>query len=723
MKIDLHCHTKKAKSSEDKREVSFALFKEKITQAKVQIVAITNHNMFSEEQFDEFSSKMTEVLFLPGIELDVVGNKSGKTVQGHIIVIVDPKNKNQFVNIVNQKCTCSPDVFTISEDDFCMSFGQIKNSIIMCHYKKDKEITIEDFNYIKTKIDFTNVALLEPSNARKAGIIINSVNAGSWFGSDHHDWNNYPGTSGFEKLPDCLFNITEYNSLLSLLKNNQDAVLLNTFLNRKGPEEISIAPFSDLSLNLRLYKDVNVVFGGKATGKTEILKSIESKFIELGKKVSSFYAEEKKDELSKLLDYTPTDSELVSLKKNGCDEDFLIISKWTWMELPSLSKFYVAKQNEQTSAIIKKAKIVNAKFVDLLNDEKYKDEKEELKKVKVKIEEVSSLKMNDVLSETDEIQLKSLLNKLRIGKINAVISTYFDYISKYLEKYTIEFIGNKITNMQGTIKAPSSFGLTQLYNEQKKIDCALSNIRNRLDFSVILPKIRIGTLPGKGDVFRITRIGYKSQTKSEHKEFSRKMLFGSFKQADVVNFEKLLKNSFVCKTIEEYFSSIESLKQHIIANKISSLYDFVNYTNMYMTEKIADFKPSNGEGSILLVNMKINDNSSDVYILDEPDLGMGADYINSQLIPDIIYQSKQNKTIIISTHEPNMVVRTHPYCCVYREEVGSNLYETYTGSSFEENLQNVRDSTITKKFADTCIDKCEGGESAIKERERTYGHY
>lgn len=724
MKVDLHCHTKKAKSSEDKREVTLDLFRQKINESNVSIVAITNHNMFCEQQFDEFSLGMPDVLLLPGIELDVLGDKSGKNVLGHVILITDPKNKDEFVKLVKNKCTCAPDDFSIGIDDFCFSFGKIKNSIIMCHYKKDKEITFEDFEYIKNNIDFTNVALLEPSNARKAGIIINSTDAGSWFGSDHHDWNAYPGDSDSSKLPDCLFNITEYNALLSLLKNNTDAVLLKTFLNQKGPEEITINPFPDLNLKLCLYKDVNVLFGGKATGKTEILKSIESKYIESGKKVSSFYAEGKQEELKILLNYLPTDAELQKFKQNDCSNDFSIISNWTWMELPSLNKFYIAKQNEKASAIMQKAKIVNAKFTELLSDEKYKTENEILDTIKTDIDSVMSIKMDDALSEKDEVSLKELLQKLKNKKIDTVISSYLDYVSIYLEKYSIDFIGNKISSLQGTVKAPSSFGLTQLYKEQKTIDSALSNIRKNLEFAVTLPKIKIGNLPGKGNVYRVTRIGYKKQKNTEHKGFlQRKMLFDNFKQTDVENFESALKKTNKWKTIEEYFSSIESLKQYINTNNILNLYSFVNYTNIYETATDKDFKPSNGEGSILLVNLKINDNTSDVYILDEPDLGMGADYINNQLIPDIIKQSHQNKTIIISTHEPNMVVRTHPYTCIYREETDPGLYKTYIGSSFEENMINVANRADFIKFARTCIDKCEGGENAIKERERTYGHY
>ena len=47
MKIDLHCHTKKAKTGDSEtRNVTSELFKEKIINSNVKIIGITNHNLF-----------------------------------------------------------------------------------------------------------------------------------------------------------------------------------------------------------------------------------------------------------------------------------------------------------------------------------------------------------------------------------------------------------------------------------------------------------------------------------------------------------------------------------------------------------------------------------------------------------------------------------------------------------------------------------------------------
>lgn len=52
MRIDLHCHTKAIKKGDGiGRNVTPELFKTKIEDADIKIVAITNHNAFDFEQY------------------------------------------------------------------------------------------------------------------------------------------------------------------------------------------------------------------------------------------------------------------------------------------------------------------------------------------------------------------------------------------------------------------------------------------------------------------------------------------------------------------------------------------------------------------------------------------------------------------------------------------------------------------------------------------------
>ena len=62
MKIDLHCHTKAVRRGElATRSVTKELFAEKVSEANVKIVAITNHDLFDRTQFEEFREEVGSI--------------------------------------------------------------------------------------------------------------------------------------------------------------------------------------------------------------------------------------------------------------------------------------------------------------------------------------------------------------------------------------------------------------------------------------------------------------------------------------------------------------------------------------------------------------------------------------------------------------------------------------------------------------------------------------
>ena len=89
-KMDLHIHTVSTK-----RDKPFAFSIEKlkgyVIQEKVDLIAITNHNLFDAQQFSDITNALPIKVF-PGIEVDIEG--------GHLIVITDPSDIDDFT----EKC-------------------------------------------------------------------------------------------------------------------------------------------------------------------------------------------------------------------------------------------------------------------------------------------------------------------------------------------------------------------------------------------------------------------------------------------------------------------------------------------------------------------------------------------------------------------------------------------------------------------------------------------
>ena len=76
MRVDLHCHTKSTKKGDgDGRNVTKDLFVQKVSDADVKIVAITNHNAFDIKQYYELKEAVAGFCQVwPGIEIDIQGN-------------------------------------------------------------------------------------------------------------------------------------------------------------------------------------------------------------------------------------------------------------------------------------------------------------------------------------------------------------------------------------------------------------------------------------------------------------------------------------------------------------------------------------------------------------------------------------------------------------------------------------------------------------------------
>ena len=88
MKIDIHAHTKKVKQGDSEyRNIDIAKFVEINKATDVKILAITNHNHFDLNQYNQFRTGVNGICQIwPGIELDILEDRR----RAHLIVIVNP---------------------------------------------------------------------------------------------------------------------------------------------------------------------------------------------------------------------------------------------------------------------------------------------------------------------------------------------------------------------------------------------------------------------------------------------------------------------------------------------------------------------------------------------------------------------------------------------------------------------------------------------------------
>lgn len=85
-KVDLHLHTI-ATPSDARFDFSLDTLQKYVELAELDCIAITNHNVFDEQQYNEIA-KTLGIKVLPGIEVDLEG--------GHILVVADDTDVIDF---------------------------------------------------------------------------------------------------------------------------------------------------------------------------------------------------------------------------------------------------------------------------------------------------------------------------------------------------------------------------------------------------------------------------------------------------------------------------------------------------------------------------------------------------------------------------------------------------------------------------------------------------
>ena len=151
---------------------------------------------------------------------------------------------------------------------------------------------------------------------------------------------------------------------------------------------------------------------------------------------------------------------------------------------------------------------------------------------------------------------------------------------------------------------------------------------------------------------------------------------------------------------------------------ITSLSPFLGLSKQIVLDSNEEYKPSNGERGILLLQQKLG-KDLDAYFLDEPELGMGNSYIDTTIRPLISSLAKRHKVVVVATHNANIAVRTLPYTSIFRIHE-NGIYTTYVGNPFNDVLVNLNDPSDVRSWTAESMHTLEGGQEAFYERKNIY---
>ena len=712
MKIDIHTHTRKCKGGDSEhRNIDSERFDEIIRLTDVKILAITNHNHFDLIQYNEIKEKVSDICQIwPGIELDIIEN--GR--RAHLIVLSNPRKAEEFSQkIENLLVGKTADNFTISIEETINSFDAFDPIYIAHYFGKTPNLLNEDIDKLVGLVSNQNRVLKEASNSISAGIFI-SHGHNSIFGSDIHNWNEYHEIS--KTLPDLRLPVESYEQFCLLLE--KDNATINTILDKKTKESLQLNVFGIAELiDLDIYNDINILFGSKGTGKTEILRSISKYYNDLGYENSIYESNSKR--LEDVFDLRGRDFDIdcSNYDIDNCSEEIRRLRSASEKNVTSLSSYLRYFSGDETNRISRNLKIKNITQEDSSSPDR---EFREIQEIHNEFEDFldyidGEATLHEVVGEDLIEELKNILNKINVKLKLDSQNKFSDLKSVTLLNQLITVFVEEIARKTGQPQKPTTTGFQAYASNRIRIERDI----NKINFSiaqVIEPDIvYVGNLGEKGQLFCQTNLTIqngsfvntnyqpvKNVTKTPQKNAAAKFLLIARHVYSSMLFEKITE-----------FKQIDGSET---INGVNDLFLFYRH----FTINNENYSPSTGESSMVLLHNELSE-EKELYLIDEPEKSLGNDYISDVIVPLLKQHAQSGKKIIIATHDANIAVRTLPYNSIYREH-DANGYYTYTGNPFSNNLKCNIEVKEDLDWKEISMKTLEGGRQAFGERGKIYGN-
>ena len=704
MKIDFHCHTKSVKQGEtEKRNIDSKRFVEKINDANVKIVAITNHNDFDKKQYEEFVEEANESFQIwPGIELDIKDDET----EAHLIIISNPNCLNEFETSINNLIGDNDkSTFIANIEDVLNEFNN-KDVIYIGHYiGKKKMLSPKMIELMEKTIEEKYRLFLEPSNYKTLSVMSDN-GFRAIMGSDVQDWEKYSSIN----LPELKLEVDSFNKFLLLAK--KDVTTINTLLQKKEKRDIDISiklkNKKVINQTIPIYNDINVIFGLKGTGKSCIIDGLCDKFIKDGIDCSIYRAKDVDDTIKSMQTINDNEKFEVEFDLNILSKFIEKISKWKDNNPTSLSNYIEYIETKDNNKNKKRLGITKLKPIKNNSTEKYDEYLEKRKTIDNIINEYEDNNLYEFLDDNDKNILKEINNKIYIKYDSFTKEEYIKYKSIELSNNCITKIKEKADLLSSSKSVPNSTGFFEFAKNRLTIKNETNNILKSLRETKKIEEEKIGNLDEDKEVF----------LRKEYKTFFDNETGFKFGQTATTlkSVLKTLKNVNK-KSLEDVNEYIKLFNQELKDNNIQAT-DFIGIKKYFINNKGEAYEPSDGERIMLILDRALFENK-EVYILDEPERSLGNNFINDVVLPRINELAKLKKTIIIATHNANIAVRTLPFVSILKEYTKGE-YKTYIGNPFVNKLINQDNEEDFKNWKDESIRVLEGGNEAFYDREDVY---
>ena len=662
-KIDFHIHTKKSISDKE-FEFDIEKLKEYVEIATLDAIAITNHNLFDKNQFDEIKENLGIKVF-PGVEVNLEN--------GHILLIADEEYEEELERLCSQLSNYIIEQGdTLSYDVFQGIFSDLSNFIVIPHYKKDPVLDTDTLNKLTD-----NIIVGEVSSPKKWERMYKDKNEklNPVLFSDVRIDKNIKSFPVKQTYIDC-DELTVPKIKLVFADKNKIAISMS--------EDIS--QFQILHDGTNASTGLNIVLGKRSSGKTYTLNAISNTFENDRIRYIKQFELVKNSEEIKF-------NEIIKKNQSEFIENYLKEFKWIVNDIRKIDTDENVNEIEEYLRTLKNFAGDTDKMDIYSKTKLFNEAKFSMPNIN-SIENV--LKNTRGLLENEEYKdlIKDNLGKEKLKEL--YLKAFEIYKKLIVDRKLKEKINTLIEKTQKELGEKSSVAQIE-----------------QCDFKKILKQNN--KIKSFEDIVRHLKIKEKVNEEIHHK-FKIQTYKGEMKNATDVKTRIGFSGSIV-GAFGKYDKPYEYLK---LLEEIG-----VNESILYKAFCTIDFEVKNDKGNNIsggekaeynLLEELIDAYKYDMLLIDEPESSFDNIFLKENIIKCIKDLSLKT-TIFLVTHNNTLGMLMNPDCIIYTENK-DNVFSVYTGKMTSEVFTSVSGDTVSSY--EVLMDTMEAGIDAYNERRNIY---
>ena len=667
--IDLHIHTVPT-LSDSKFDFSMATLIDYIENMELDIIGVTNHNIFNIEQFKQIVESVN-IKVLPGIEINFEG--------GHLLLI----SENTALEDFYEKCKKveskikNVDDF-ITKNELFEIYGDLDNYLLIPHHPKKPKVPINIINELSDYIDAIEVSSIKDFLREYKE---NKKYVPLWF-SDVRIKKN----ATVQKVGRTFLDIDETS-----LKSIKIALLHRQKVKLSINESNKLFPINNNGLQIST--GLNVLMGARSSGKTHFLNDIE-KYNENVKYIKQFSLIDQKEFNEKSFN-SRLNNEYGNVGKNKFLDFQKLIEEIYQLDIQREQK----KINDYVESLIKFA-----------TEEERRDVFS-----KSKLYSENSFQIKDVES------LDNLINSIK----NIIDNTeYYNIITKHIEtqqlKQLILELANTARNIckENNLKRQANEVIIEI-KQKLEIKTASNrvkdiNFRDYLESKNKIEKFNhICDIVKESKIVQLEKIGkfnlvmktgmYERVSQIKESIKTSASLLPAFKSSYSVGYNYIQELKKLDLPLTDYWQCFVKVR-----------YDLLNEF---------DLSASGGERAEynLLHEIK-SSHEYDILLIDEPESSFDNIFLNKE-VNCMIKDISKKMPVVLATHNNTSGLSIQPDYILYakRESVNKEaLFKIYYGnldSKFLNAFGFKNDKISTRKVL---LDSLEAGNKAYDDRRKIY---